>query len=101
MRMHPNDRKKHILESALAIAERDGFTNVTRNKIAEHANISPTLIHKYYGSMETLRNSIMVIAIHRAILPVIAQGIAVKNEYALNIPDALKQHALVSLTQSD
>lgn len=88
---------KRILKSAVHVAERDGYMNITRQKIAEHAEVSDAKVSNAYGSMIQLKRAVMRQAIHNKILSIIAEGLISKDPTALKIPQNLKVEALATL----
>lgn len=94
-RMKPTNDE--ILEAALKLARQDGYRDVTRERIATAAGVSPALVSVRLGTMIQLRRRLMRYAIKRACLPVIAQGLAARDGQALKAPAELKNLALASL----
>lgn len=96
-RLKPTDRKKQILDAALDLAERRGYSTITRDSIATAAGCAPGLVSAYFGTMINFRRDIMRAAIREERLPIIAQGLAAKDPHARKAPDPLKQAALETL----
>lgn len=99
MRLARKDRKAQIMESAVIVATRDGFDKLTRELIAEQAEISPSLINQYFNTMTGLRRAVMRHAVRNEILSIIAQGIATRNPYAFKASAELIQRAVATLSQ--
>jgi DNA-binding transcriptional regulator YbjK len=97
VRLDPDQRSKQILNVALEIAERDCYTNVTRQNVAVSAEVSVSLITHYYDSADKLRDAVVRAAVRRENLEVIGQGIANKNKYALSAPAELKERAAIHI----
>lgn len=95
-RLKPEDRKADILTVALRLAERDGYRNMTRDNIALAAGVSMGLINHHFGTMTKLKRTIMRAAIEKEILPIIAEGVVLKDKTALKVPDELKKRALTN-----
>lgn len=93
-RLEPSERKKMILEVALKVAEKRGFNAMTRCDIAAAAGISHALVNKYFSTMSQLRKSVMKSAVKTGFLPVIAQGLILKDTAALKASNSLKKAAL-------
>jgi len=92
------ERIKHILDTALILAEQHGYTNVSRDAIARVCGFpSPSLITYHMGTMEELRRKVMREAIKRENLRVLAQGLAARDRHARKAPDDLKARALQTL----
>ena len=70
---------------------------VTRNGIATQAKCSPALVTKYFGSMNKLRDSIMIEAVAKRDAEVVLQGLVTKHPTALAAPEDLKAEARLLL----
>ena len=83
-----------ILESALHVAERDGFINLVRSTIAEHAKCSQGKVNMAFGTMTKLKRAVMRQAIHKQILSVIADGILLKMACCMKLDQELRERAI-------
>lgn len=97
-RLKPSLRKSQILDHALACARKHGYSNVTRKMIADEADISEALVSVYWGTMTQIRRSIMRQAVAVGDAAIVAQGLALRDSYALKAPDTLKAKAAASLS---
>lgn len=97
-RLAPKDRTEQLLDVALRLAARHGLATVTRNQIAEDANVSPALVSARLGTMDDMRRSVMRRAVKTETLPVIAAGLLAKDKYALRASEELRQRAIASIT---
>lgn len=97
-RLSPQDRKKEILVAAVVIAEREGLQELRRDKVAKEANASDGLVSRYFNTMGQLKHAVVRYAVQNRILPVIAQGLAIKDSEALKASEELQKEALASLT---
>lgn len=80
-----------LLAVALTLAQAVGYTHVTREAIATHANVSPALISVRFGTMKELRRKLMRYAVRVKCRTVILQGIIAHDPHATKAyPDALK-----------
>lgn len=86
-----------ILAVALKLAKQDGYRDVTRERVATQAGISPALVSVRLGTMAQFRRKLMRYAVLKGCLPVIAQGLAAGDRHARNAAPELKQKALASL----
>ena len=75
-RMRPDDRRQHILDSALELAENAGraYYCLTREQIAEHAGVTAPLINHYFESINNLRKHLVSLAQERRCLRVMGQA---------------------------
>ena len=97
-RTHPALRKQHILDSAVTVAIRIGYENITQNAVAEVAGISSPLVSHYFTIVD-LKNEIMEQAVNLEILPVIVQGIVNNHPRIKFVSNDLKQKAINSLNK--
>lgn len=96
-KLDARERIGQILRAALELAKTAGYTKVTRDAIGQHAGIAPTLVAYHLGTMPDLRRQIMREAVRVQCLPVIAQGLAVRDPHALKAPEDLRRRACQSL----
>lgn len=97
IKMQARERVAQILRAALEIAPTTGYSRMTRDEIAKRANVPPSLVAYHMGTMNELRRQVMREAIRVECLPVIAQGLAVRDRHALKAPDELRCRALDAL----
>lgn len=90
-------RRENLLETAAAVAEKIGFTEITYKAVAEAAGVHRTLVRKYFNTPSQLRREVMELAVRHENLIVLAQGIALDNEHAQAAPLELKEKAINSL----
>lgn len=95
--LEKRERIAQILDAALKLAPRVGYNRLTREQIAEEAKVPPTLITYHFGTMVALRRDIMREAVRVKCLPVIAQGIALRDKHAQKVPDEIRKQAIESL----
>ena len=79
----PRIRKQQLLNAAVELALQVGFSNMTRDSIAQFANVSTGLINFHFDSIKQLRKELIKLAIDKEILPIIIQAIG-KGEIKLN-----------------
>jgi hypothetical protein len=90
-------RHDEILAAAVRLACDVGYTHVTRDAIALAAGCSPALVSEMFGTMCATRRVIMRAAVANHVLPVIAQGLALRDPHALRAPAELRVLAAESL----
>lgn len=99
IKMQARERVAQILKAALDLCGTStSYARITREQIAEKAGIPPTLITYHCGTMPDLRRDIMREAVRVECLPVIAQGLALRDRHALKAPEELRRRALQALT---
>jgi AcrR family transcriptional regulator len=96
-RKSAKDRYKAILDAAVEEAETHGLSNILRKNIALRAGVSEPMVNKHLGTLTHTKRLIMRKAIERKVLPIIAEGLALRDSHALKVPEALKKAALNSL----
>jgi DNA-binding transcriptional regulator YbjK len=92
-RVTPILRKEQILNSAIGHAIDVGFYRMTREGVAERADVSPGTIQKYFKTMPQLKRAVMRAAVQREEVVIVAQGLANDDPQARKAPDVLKQKA--------
>lgn len=95
-RTNPELRRQHILETAVKLAKEHGYDRLTRDRVAEAAGVSPGLIGQYF-TMTTLRFEMMRYAVRHEVLEIVAQGLAARDNLAVNAPKELKNRAVSTL----
>lgn len=84
---------RKILDAALILAREGDYRRVTRQQIADEADIPPSLISHYYPTMPQLRRAIMSAAVDREDLAVLIQGLVAGDAKAKAAPIELKRRA--------
>lgn len=97
-RLDPTARKEEILQVAVNIAAKSGLNNLRRDAIAEAAGVANGLVTRYFETMTQLRRAVMRYAVHNEVLPLVAEGIALRDPQALKASEELKKKALASLS---
>ena len=93
-RMPPERRKEVLLRVAADLACSSGYTHVTRDAIAEAAGLTAGAVSYHFGTMAALRLDLLRWCIDNSVLPVVAQGIALREPLALAAPQSLQRKAL-------
>lgn len=96
-RHKPKDRKALILRAGLVLARKSIYSELTRKEVAEAADVAPTLVTHYFGTVEDLRRDIMLEAIREEDETIVAQGLARGDKQARKAPEALKNKAAKKL----
>jgi len=98
-RLRPALRRELILEAAVTLAATGHYQKITRREIGDKAEVAPTLVTHYFGSMPRLRRAVMIHAVQNECLKVIAQGLASRDLHALQASPGLQTAALGSLLE--
>lgn len=96
-RLTPAARTAQLIDVALKLAAKHGLANIRRDQIAEAADVSQGLVTERLGTMPEMRRTVMRQAVAREVLPVIAEGLAAKDKFALKASPELRKKALASL----
>jgi AcrR family transcriptional regulator len=96
-KLQARERLTQILAAALTLSVRSGYTRITREAIANAAGVSPGLVTHHMGTMEQLRRDVMREAVRVQCLPVIAQGLVMRDRHALRASAFLQTAARNSL----
>lgn len=94
--LKPDERCRQFLAAGLPLAEVYGYRKVTREMIAAQIGCSPSLLSKYWTSIEW-HNALVNEAILTHNLTVIAQALVDRNPLVIAAPMALKEAAAQSL----
>lgn len=89
-----------LLDAALALAESDGFSKLSRSKVAASAGRGRSTVSFAFGTMDAFYDAVMGEAVKRRSLRVVAEGIALGHRVALAAPDDLKRQALESIAHA-
>ena len=92
-------RREQILAAAMTIAIETGYGSLTRDGVAKAAGVSMGQVNHSFEKMSQLRNAVMRRAVKLELLPIIAQGLATSNKYALAVSDEVKMKALLTLIE--
>lgn len=93
----PAERHEQILNGAIEHAAAVGFGRMTRGGVAAACGLAPASINLHFSTMTQLRRDVMRAAVKREILPIVAQGLALKDPHACKAPAQLRERALASL----
>ena len=96
-RLSPEDRKQAILDAAYSLAILDGYHTLTRERMAEAASVSLSLITYHWLSVTLLREAVMQLAVDRCDAGIVASGIVARSPLALSAPLELRQAAAATL----
>lgn len=91
------DRNRRILEAAVSLAGEVGYLKITREAVADRAEVATGSVNNAYGTMDGLRDAVMAAAVERGLAAIVAQGLAASHPAARSAPQALKDSALRSL----
>ena len=100
-RMKPEARREQILAAAMQIALTTGYNSLTRDGVAQTAEVATGQVNHIFNTMQQLRRAVMRAAVTQAAVSqspelrlIIAQGLAEGDSVAHGAPDWLKREAL-------
>jgi AcrR family transcriptional regulator len=88
-----------IINAASDLIKEHGVPALTREAIAERADVAPGLVSHYLGTMSALTNTVMQLAVDCSDLPLLAQGLVVKHPVAMKASPEMRRKAMVFLTR--
>lgn len=97
-RMNPLARKEQILETAINLAIEKGYRQLTRRAVANRMQCASALINHYFKDIENLRNIVLLTAIEKEILPILAENYAAWGVETAELPQQLKEKVIRYLT---
>lgn len=98
-RLSSEDRKRQILQHAMRLSEKQGFTGFSAPDIAKSVGCGHPLVFHHFRSMDLLRADLMRLAIKERNLTVVGQGLVARNPIAIAAPESVKKQALSHLKQ--
>ena len=93
-RTAPQERRELILEAAIKLSIEIGYNKITRDKIAEYAQVTSSLIAVHFPRMQSIKAAVMEAAVERDIVEIIAQGLTLHDPRALKINDATRNRVM-------
>lgn len=97
-KLDEKDRREKILRAALSIAEKKGYSRITRDEIAAKADCATGLVSYHFATMPQLKRAVMRFAVAEGNAVVVGQGLGAGDTYAKKAPADLKQKALALLS---
>lgn len=91
------NRNRAVLDAALRLAGQRGYRNITRQQVADEAQVAVGSVNNAFGTMDGLRDAVMAAAVERSLPEIVAQGLADRHPAALNASAELRGAALASL----
>lgn len=91
------NRNRAVLDAAVKLAETRGYRTITRQQVADEAQVAVGSVNNAFGTMDGLRDAVMAAAVEREIGPIIAQGLADRHPAAVNAPADLRTQAVAAL----
>ena len=95
-------RRDQILSAAMDIALTDGYDKLTRDGVADRANVAAGQVNRIFNTMPQLKRAVMRSTIaqlemnpaNQRLLLILATGLSYRETPALNASQELKQAAL-------
>lgn len=99
-RVSPALRREQILKAAVELSKTEGYSKITRDKIAKSARVSVGLVTRYFSTMPQLRRCVMRYAVQNGVAEIVAQGLANGDAHAKKASPELKEEALSLLAKA-
>jgi DNA-binding transcriptional regulator YbjK len=90
----PDIRKQQILEAAILVALKVGYKKITRKAVAGKAGVSTGLITNYFTPIDILKTEVLIMAVRKEIIELIAQGVGARDPVTRNLPNKLKKKVM-------
>jgi AcrR family transcriptional regulator len=97
VRYGPAIRRAKVLAVALPLAVEKGYTNLTRDEIAEACQISGGTLQHHFGTIAALKSALVLYAMEKRCLPVIGQAVVARDPAVSGMPLTLRRRALGAL----
>jgi AcrR family transcriptional regulator len=97
-RMNPLARKEQILNTAINLSIEKGYRQLTRRAVANRMQCASALINHYFENIENLRSVVLLTAIEKEIIPILAENFAAWGEETAELPQKLKEKVIRYLT---
>jgi AcrR family transcriptional regulator len=91
------NRNRAVLDAALRLAALRGYRNITRQQVADEAQVAVGSVNNAFGTMDGLRDAVMAAAVAGERYEIIAQGLADRHPATTNLPPSVRQQAFASL----
>lgn len=95
-----NKTQIKILRSAITLAKKHGYKNVTGQSVADRAKVSKPLVYHYFPTMKILQKNMIEYAIEKDIYNIILQGLVLRDPIAMTIPSWMKQNTFQAIFQT-
>jgi AcrR family transcriptional regulator len=92
------ERRSAILGAAVDLAATKGYRNLGRDVVAQMAGVALGSVNHEFGTIDALRDAVVVEAVRTESLPIIAQAIVDGHGAVADLPAELKKRALDSVT---
>jgi AcrR family transcriptional regulator len=87
MRKKPLERKKLILKSAVQLAIKIGYSNITTPLVAKHAGVTTPLVAYYFKNTKILKREILRIAVSKKIIDILTDAVLEYDPDLISTPD--------------
>jgi AcrR family transcriptional regulator len=91
--------KLKILNTAMQLANLHGFAGVTRDMIANRAEVAVGSVSYHFKGISKLKAAMVERAIETQNLMVLGQAISARHPLAMNAPEDLRRRAVLALAK--
>ena len=96
--MKSQSKYARILNAASELAREEGLPALTRDRVAERADVAPSLMYHYFDGMDGLKDTVMAMAIDMQDVELVSRGLAIQYRAAMKAPPELRRKAVRRLT---
>lgn len=89
--MKNTQRKTHILNTAIDLAEKLGYKRVTLSAVAAEGQASKREVVEYFKSNERLKNTIVRWGFRKQRISIVAQAVAEGHRRARGVPEEMRK----------
>lgn len=93
-RLDPDVRKTQILDATMDLSRAHGYTNVTKQMIADKLGTSTGIVNCHYGTVTQLRRDIVRHAVKTRDITIIGQALVARDRHVADIPPDLRAKAV-------
>ena len=90
-------RRSQMVAAALSLAREHGYDRVTSPMVADAVGLSKASVMHRFGTMDEMRRAVMREAVKTGDALVVAQGLAARDDIAVNAPENVRAAALEHL----
>lgn len=91
------NRNRAVLNAAVKLAQSRGYRTITRQQVADEAQVAVGSVNNAFGTMDGLRDAVMAAAVEQGVAAIVAQGLADRHPAAVNAPEPIRRAAAASI----
>jgi AcrR family transcriptional regulator len=87
-----------LIQAAARVVRSKGLHKLTRDNIAAEAGVAPSLVSHYLGTMDDIRESVMVAAVDMKDIELLRHGLQAEHPSAMGAPIELRKQAMMAFS---